>query len=653
MRLINEHNADEWMFDFYEGNLNAGEQQQLEAFLESNPSFQSDFVAWKHSYIKREDKELAYIDQLYLGGAAGAAGWFKWGIGIFVGLLLVGGGVVAYNLSGDDANNDYALADLNKHFENGEMGVYSSGSEEKKTETAQYKTNNTAAAKRMSGSGFEGVGNENANETFANNFGKIHAGNNAHSTANTFSPNSTSKNNGLTSGNGLSGKDLNGNNGAGDRRYDTKVDPTANTVASKLIAASKDNNKGKVKKDPENLMAKAVLPKDVDTDIINAEVGKNLIGPDANDFGDNFVGLELTELSEFIANEGDVELERDIFDRAKETIRELEDNGVLDAKDLSGKLSSIRTIVRKWMDKKIGLVNNKDPETLIPGTTQLTMNPAFAGSNGISKMEFFYRNQWPETNQNLNTYRANFDTYIPGMHSGLGFTYSRDNFEDGMYTTNNFGVAFSPKIKVSRNFSIEPGVKFSYVQMNMDWNKVTWGESIEPRRGAVFNTYDSTYAVRATSLGYRDLGVGLLLNTRKFYIGFAVDHLLEPNENLYSDNFETEYDLPRLYTFQIGADYQKRSNSDLVISPQVVYQKQGDLSELWLGSSVKYKWLIAGAGVSSNADAKAMMGISGGNVKLTYSYDVTNPQLSLGLQPSHEVKLRFLLNQRIRKGMRY
>lgn len=58
MRTIDIQNIDEWLFDYFEGNLTTSEQESLKNFLHKNPSLKADFEAWKGSFVK--EPEIIY-----------------------------------------------------------------------------------------------------------------------------------------------------------------------------------------------------------------------------------------------------------------------------------------------------------------------------------------------------------------------------------------------------------------------------------------------------------------------------------------------------------------------------------------------------------------------------------------------------------------
>ena len=62
MKLINQHNLDEWLFDYFEGNLNEIEKTALIDYVENNTDAEKEFKFWKKSYTKLDEPIPSLID---------------------------------------------------------------------------------------------------------------------------------------------------------------------------------------------------------------------------------------------------------------------------------------------------------------------------------------------------------------------------------------------------------------------------------------------------------------------------------------------------------------------------------------------------------------------------------------------------------------
>jgi hypothetical protein len=142
------------------------------------------------------------------------------------------------------------------------------------------------------------------------------------------------------------------------------------------------------------------------------------------------------------------------------------------------------------------------------------------------------------------------------------------------------------------------------------------------------------------------MAIGMMLNTPLFYIGASVDHLLEPSQNIYSDDFSQSYTKLREYSVQLGTTWKNGPNSEFGLSPQVLFSRKGNMSEAWGNVLVNYRSLIAGGGISSDGSKKGTVGARGKHLRLMYSYDLTESAITKDFQGSHEVSLRILVNSK-------
>ncbi len=83
---IDHKNVDEYLFNFFEGNLSAPETDLLKSFLNKNPSLKADYDAWKASYV--EEPPVAYPNAGQLLQKVPATAMKKW-IGRGLALMVV------------------------------------------------------------------------------------------------------------------------------------------------------------------------------------------------------------------------------------------------------------------------------------------------------------------------------------------------------------------------------------------------------------------------------------------------------------------------------------------------------------------------------------------------------------------------------------
>jgi type IX secretion system PorP/SprF family membrane protein len=267
----------------------------------------------------------------------------------------------------------------------------------------------------------------------------------------------------------------------------------------------------------------------------------------------------------------------------------------------------------------------------------LYLNPAFAGSHGCPRFALNYRNEWPSLSGNYVTYSASYDQYFKNISGGFGVLATHDQQGQGTINTSMLGLVYSYHLTLGRKWKMMFGARASWYQKFLDWDKLTFGDMIDPRRGFIYATGD---VPRGGSRGFFDASAGTVIFNKHFFAGFAAHHLNTPNESMIIGNSP----LPMRFTGHMGAEIQLGRQSKYAngtsIMPNVIYQYQNGFQELSVGTYVKYGAFNAGFWYR-NKDAFIMtIGVNTGKFKLGYSYDVTVSKLNNGVSGgSHEISL--------------
>lgn len=286
--------------------------------------------------------------------------------------------------------------------------------------------------------------------------------------------------------------------------------------------------------------------------------------------------------------------------------------------------------------------NAQDPQFTQFYANPIYLNPAFAGSHGCPRFALNYRNEWPNLSGNYVTYSASYDQYFKSISGGFGILATHDQQGQGTINTSMLGAVYSYHLKVNRKFSMMFGARAAWYQKFLDWDKLTFGDMIDPRRGFIYSTGD---VPRGGSRGFFDASAGIVGFSKTFFFGAAAHHLNTPNESMIIGNSP----LPMRFTGHVGADIPlgKRSkySNGTNIMPNIIYQYQNGFQELNIGTYVKYGAFNVGVWYR-NKDAFIMtIGVNTGKFKLGYSYDVTVSKLNNGVSGgSHEISLGLNLN---------
>lgn len=301
-----------------------------------------------------------------------------------------------------------------------------------------------------------------------------------------------------------------------------------------------------------------------------------------------------------------------------------------------------RTVRRAALGLAMGLVWTLSAFAQDPQFTQfyanpLYLNPAFAGTARCPRVALNYRNQWPALTGTFVTTSASYDQDVRGLMGGLGLLVTNDQAGKGTLSTTTVSGIYSYTQAISRKFSIKAGFQATYFQKSLDWNKLTFGDMIDPRMGFVYSTND---VPRGGTVSNADFSAGILGYTDIFFVGFAANHLTEPNESLIVGTSK----LPMKLTAHAGAAIPlgmkgKYGVPKTRLSPNILYQQQAAFRQLNLGMYVDHGPIMAGVWYRSRDAFIALIGFHTDKFKFGYSYDVTTSKLTTATAGSHEVSL--------------
>ena len=271
----------------------------------------------------------------------------------------------------------------------------------------------------------------------------------------------------------------------------------------------------------------------------------------------------------------------------------------------------------------------------------LYLNPALAGSTGCPRINMNYRNEWPQLTGNYVTYSASFDTYSKDINGGVGLMATYDQQAEGTISTTMLGGIYSYNLKINRKTSLMVGARAAYYQKFLDWNKLTFGDMIDPRRGFIYQTNDIP---RGGKRGFFDVSGGAVLFTKQFYVGVAGHHANQPDESMILG----ESKLPVRLTAHMGGTIpigrRGRYSDGTTIKPAIIYQYQNGFQELNVGAYLNYNVLNIGVWYRNKDAFVFILGAKTEKFNIGYSYDLTVSKLGNGLTGgSHEISMQINL----------
>ena len=309
---------------------------------------------------------------------------------------------------------------------------------------------------------------------------------------------------------------------------------------------------------------------------------------------------------------------------------------------LANSLKSTFRKIRRIANYPVALQNTKSPHFHAPMMTGFNANFAMVGSAPGNRIQATSRKQWinESNSQLMNT--LSWDGYIEAIRGGFGIDVSYNNYQGNEINNYTAAITYSPKFSISKKVSFEPAVRFKMGVVNLDQNSSSIGNTIEIDRENIIPLFKDEQQVNGQQLWYRDIGLGFMFNTELFYAGLNADNIGRHNNNFYSEDLNTDYKSDIHYTAVLGTEYGSKTK-EIRLSGYGLYQKYGDLEEIWLGTNFRYEWLQIGAAASSNLDLAGSFGTVFKKFSFHYNVDYTKSRLLDRQILSHQVTMRILL----------
>lgn len=259
----------------------------------------------------------------------------------------------------------------------------------------------------------------------------------------------------------------------------------------------------------------------------------------------------------------------------------------------------------------------------------INVNPAYAGSRGVTSIFGLHRTQWAGLEGAPTTNAFSINTPIENSRIGLGVSFVNDKI--GASDQNNIAIDISYTIPTSEKYDLSFGIKASGDLLNVDYTKLNRYDVNNP---LFQNNIDNAFSP--------NIGAGVYYHSDKLYLGFSVPNFLATKH--FDDNISSAVE-ERLHYYFMGGYVFDVSHS-VQFKPSVLTKMvvgaplQVDVSanvllqdQFTLGLS--YRWSAA---VTAMAGIQITDGLLVG-----YSYDFDTTSLGNYNSGSHEIFLRFEL----------
>lgn len=297
----------------------------------------------------------------------------------------------------------------------------------------------------------------------------------------------------------------------------------------------------------------------------------------------------------------------------------------------------------------------QDPQFSQYYAAPLYLNPAFAGSTQQGRAGLNYRNQWPGLEAKFNTVSAYIDYFFEDYNSGVGMIITSDREGLAGLRSHAIGLQYAYQLNLTKDIAFRPGVQVGIMNRDLNFGRLTFGDQYDNNgfigtpSAEVFNT--------GMSKTFFDLSGGGLLYSKNFWLGYAMHHVLEPNQSFIGE----ESYLPRKSSIHGGYRYAFRSAPgrtmfdgvrERSITPNFQYKFQGQFDQLDLGVYLTIEPIVFGMwyrGIPfktyeefhNNESAVFLIGFTAKDLNIGYSYDVTLSTLGIASGGAHEISISY------------
>jgi len=273
----------------------------------------------------------------------------------------------------------------------------------------------------------------------------------------------------------------------------------------------------------------------------------------------------------------------------------------------------------------------------------LYLNPALAGAEYCPRIIVNYRNQWPSLPGAFVSYSASYDQFVDFVSGGLGVQVDYNTSGEGAYSNFQLNGMYAYNFRVSDLIEANLAIQAGFGNRGLNKDKLIFASDFDDNvSGPNLDNYKN-------NVMHPDFATGFLIGyDEKYFLGGAVHHLTQPDISL---NAENDNLLDMKITLHAGANfgtdnnrgYNRSSGPSIIISPNIMYQQQGNYHQLNIGSYFTYAPFVAGLWYRhafSNPDAVIVsLGLQQNNLRIGYSYDYTVSSLSIAGGGAHEISL--------------
>ena len=254
------------------------------------------------------------------------------------------------------------------------------------------------------------------------------------------------------------------------------------------------------------------------------------------------------------------------------------------------------------------------------------INPAVAGQDDYAEVRSDNRYQWQGITDAPRTYVLTCQGPIKSKNMGIGLNL----FTDIVGPTRRTGINLSYAYHIKINSETKLGLALSA-------GVLQWG--IDGHKLVLHDPGDENLLVQYQTVMVPDLGAGIMLKNKKYYLGVAIPQLYQSKLSLYpgGDNkgtLVTHFNINGAYKFDLGDDFKIEPSFLVKYATPAPFKVDAGLriifkEQIWLGGAYRH-----------NDAFTALLGYMYKNyLMIGYSYDYSTTNIRKYSSGSHEIML--------------
>jgi type IX secretion system PorP/SprF family membrane protein len=300
----------------------------------------------------------------------------------------------------------------------------------------------------------------------------------------------------------------------------------------------------------------------------------------------------------------------------------------------------------------IALFAQQTPQYSLYMLNPYNFNPAYAGLENSLVVNAVYRKQWTDLSGAPETQHVNAHLPVYIVSSGVGLKLENDNI--GAHRRTKALLSYSFQREINRNNTFSIGLSAGYMQYSLDGKLLRAPEGNYEQTTGSFNHNDPNLPEGKVQTGTLVFEAGIYWQSKYLEFGVAALPLYTP-KTILANNGTLQLQAKQYFSAMMVGNIE--INDDLKMKPGFLVKSDLAATQAEISTIFKYRDNIM-TGVSfrgfGNKSKDAIVAIFGLNLNdktsFAYAFDFPLSSLRSVNRGSHEVQLKYNLNQPIGKG---